>query len=185
MGIIEARSQDERQVDGVCSVRNLEVERMSSATLTAIRPELGDFSSIVCFKALVVGVENALGEKAAAIALISAGRDRGKDLVKSLGLAEMSIAEATPKLQAALGKDGTRLCVINKIEEDGEVIKVYTSETICSSGESQGSPRKLSYTHGAIQGALEALTGARLRGQQTESVLRGGSFDVLEFQRLG
>jgi hypothetical protein len=163
MGIIEARIQDERLVDGVCSMHNLEVDRMSSATLTAIRPELGDFSSIVCFKALVVGVENALGEKAAAIALISAGRDRGKDL----------------------GKDGTRLCIINKIEEDGEVIRVYTSETICSGGEPQGSARKLSYTQGAIQGALEALTGSRLRGQQTESVLRGGNFDVIEFQRLG
>jgi hypothetical protein len=158
---------------------------MSSATLTAARPELGDFSSIICFKALVVGVENALGEKAAAIALISAGRDRGKDLVKSLDLTEMSLAEAAPKLQAALGKDGTRLCVINKIEEVGEIIKVYTSETICSHGEPQGSARKLSYTQGAIQGALEALTGDRLRGQQTESVLRGGSFDVIEFQRLG
>jgi predicted hydrocarbon binding protein len=158
---------------------------MSSATLTASRQELGDFSSIVCFKALVVGVENALGEKAASIALLSAGRDRGKDLVKSLGLSEMSVAEATPLMQKALGKDGTRLCVINSIEEIGDVIKVSISETICSSGEPQGSDRKLSYTQGAIHGALEALTGYRLRAQQTESVLRGGQFDVLEFQRFG
>jgi hypothetical protein len=56
---------------------------------------------------------------------------------------------------------------------------------ICSGGEPQGSPRKLTYTQGAIQGALEELTGSRLRGQQTESVLRGSNFDVIEFQRLG
>jgi hypothetical protein len=166
---------------------------MSSATLTASRPELGDFSSIICFKAVVVGIENALGEKAAAIALISAGRERGKQLVESLGLAEMCtigsaamcLADATPKLQAALGKEGTRLCVISKITEEGDTIKVYTQETICSNGEPQGSDRKLTYTLGAIQGALEKLTGSRLRGQQTESVLRGSNFDVLEFQRLG
>ena len=38
-----------------------------------LRPTLGDFSSIVCFKSAVVGIEDALGEKAAAIALIAAG----------------------------------------------------------------------------------------------------------------
>ncbi len=158
---------------------------MSSATLTASRPELGDFSSIICFKALVVGIENALGEKAAAIALISAGRERGKQLADSLGLAEMCIADATAKIQAALGKEGTRLCIVSKIVEEGDTIKVYTQETICSNGEPQGSDRKLTYTLGAIQGALEKLTGSRLRGQQTESVLRGSNFDVLEFHRLG
>lgn len=160
---------------------------MSSATLTApaVRKELGDFSSIICFKALVVGAEQALGEKAAMIAIVSAGRERGKQLIKDLGLGQMPISEAVPALQAALGAEGTRLCIINKIEESDESIKVYCSETICSSGEPQGSPRILSFTQGAIQGALEALTGSRLRGKQVESVLRGGSFDVIEFERLG
>ena len=57
--------------------------------------ELGSFSSIICFKAVVVGTEEALGEKAAAIALIAAGRQRGKQLAEDLGLtnkvAEVSI----------------------------------------------------------------------------------------------
>lgn len=160
---------------------------MSSATLAVgsyVRPELGEFSSIICFKAVVVGIENALGAKAALIALLSAGRDRGKELVQSLGLQNCSVAEALPLLQKALGKDGTRLCAIDRITEEGETFKVYCRETICSSGEEQGSNRELSYTMGAIQGALEQLTGKRLRGKQVGSVLRGGTHDVIEFQVL-
>ncbi len=38
-----------------------------------LRQTLGNFSSIVCFKAAIVGMEDALGERAAAIALIAAG----------------------------------------------------------------------------------------------------------------
>ena len=151
-----------------------------------VRNELGDFSSIICFKAVVVGTEEALGEKAAAIALISAGRNRGKQVAEQLGLAGKGIANAeiVPQLQAALGKDGTRLCIIDKIVESGETISVYCRETICSAGEPQGSPRKLTFTLGAVQGVLEKVTGKRLRGKQTESVLRGGSHDVIEFEVL-
>ena len=151
-----------------------------------VRNELGDFSSIICFKAVVVGTEEALGEKAAAIALISAGRNRGKQVAEQLGLAGKGIASAeiVPQLQAALGKDGTRLCIIDKIVESGETISVYCRETICSAGEPQGSPRKLTFTLGAVQGVLEKVTGKRLRGKQTESVLRGGSHDVIEFEVL-
>ena len=38
------------------------------------RPELGDLCSVVCYKSAVVGMEEALGEKATAIALTAAGR---------------------------------------------------------------------------------------------------------------
>ena len=151
-----------------------------------MRKELGDFSSIVCFKAVVVGTEEALGEKAAAIALISAGRNRGKQVAEQLGLEGKGLANAeiVPILQAALGKDGTKLCIIDKIVESGETISAYCSETVCSAGEPQGSPRKLTFTLGAVQGVLEKVTGKRLRGKQTESVLRGGSHDVIEFEVL-
>ncbi|TYQ28460.1 hypothetical protein PseudUWO311_05610 [Pseudanabaena sp. UWO311] len=151
-----------------------------------MRNELGDFSSIVCFKAVVVGTEEALGEKAAAIALISAGRNRGKQVAEQLGLEGKGLANAEiiPMLQAALGKDGTKLCIIDKIVESGETILAYCRETICSAGEPQGSPRKLTFTLGAVQGVLEKVTGKRLRGKQTESVLRGGSHDVIEFEVL-
>ena len=86
---------------------------------TTDRSELGQFSSIVCFKAVVTGAEEALGEKAAMITLISAGRMRGKQLAEQLGLKGKggSHAELVPLLQQALGKDGTRLCIVDKIEK--------------------------------------------------------------------
>ena len=51
-----------------------------------LRPELGDFSSIVCFRAVVTGIEEALGEKAALISLIAAGRVRGKQVAQAKGI---------------------------------------------------------------------------------------------------
>jgi hypothetical protein len=152
-----------------------------------LRTELGDFSSIICFKAVVMGIEEALGEKAAAIALISAGRQRGKDVAKQLGLTGQSLTSETVlnPLKAALGQEGTRLCIIDKIVETGELITVHCRETICSTGEPDGSPRKLTFTLGAVQGVLEQISGKRLRGKQTESVLRGSSQDVIEFEVIG
>lgn len=153
------------------------------------RKELGAFSSIICFKAIVVGTEEALGEKAAAIALISAGRQRGKKLAEELGLAnkseEISLEVVQDKLGNALGKDGTRLCIVDKIEQEGETYKVYTRETLCSAGEAEGSSRHCTFTLGAIQGFLESFLNKRLRGKHTESVLRGSTHDLLEYTILG
>jgi len=155
----------------------------------AERTELGNFSSIVCVKAIVIGVEEALGEKAAAIALISAGRQRGKKLAEELGLAnkgaDLSLEDVQQKANYALGKDGTRLCIVEKVVQEGDVYKVYTRETICSAGEDEGSPRQCTFTLGAIQGFLEAFLGKRLRGTHTQSVLRGDTHDVLEYTVLG
>ena len=151
-----------------------------------LRSTLGDFSSIVCFKSAITGMEDALGEKATAIALTAAGRSRGKHLAQELGLvgSRVSLDELTNKLSLALGKDGTRLCIVDKIIQDGDLIKVYTRETLCSADETQGSQRKCTYTLGAVWGALEQTLGKRLQGKHTESVLRGGNHDVFEFIEL-
>ncbi|MCV3217231.1 hypothetical protein OGM63_27600 [Plectonema radiosum NIES-515] len=151
-----------------------------------LRPILGDFSSITCFKLAIVGMEDALGEKATAIALIAAGRCRGKHLAKELSLtaANLSLDDIASQVGFALGKEGTRLCLINRMEAQGNVIKVYTSETLCSTGEAPGSERKCSYTLGAVWGVLEQTFGKRLQGKHTESVLRGGEYDVFEFTEL-
>lgn len=155
----------------------------------AERHELGNFSSIVCLKAIVIGVEEALGEKAAAIALISAGRQHGKQLAEELGLAnkasQMSLTDIQKKIAQALGKNGTRLCIIDKIEQDGETYKVYTRETVCSAGELEGSLRQCTFTLGVIQGFLESFLGKRLRGKHTDSILRGSTHDLLEYTFFG
>ncbi|ELR96871.1 hypothetical protein [Gloeocapsa sp. PCC 73106] len=154
-----------------------------------LRQELGSFSSIVCLKAIITGVEEALGEKAAAIAMIAAGRKRGKQLAAALKLSgqseRMSLEQVTEKANEHLGKDGTRLCLIDKIVPIEEGYQVYTRETICSSGEEQGSPRTCTYTLGVLQGFLEEFLGKRLRGTQIASVLRNGTHDVLEYRILG
>ncbi|MBO3462892.1 hydrocarbon-binding protein [Aetokthonos hydrillicola Thurmond2011] len=150
------------------------------------RPTLGDFSSIICFKAAISGMEDTLGEKTSAIALTTAGRSRGKNLAKELGLtASLSLNDLTYKLNSAVGKEGTRLCIVHKIVKDNDIIKVYTSETLCSSGEPEGSKRKCTYTLGAVWGVLEQSFGKRLQGKHTISVLSGGEYDVFEFTELG
>jgi predicted hydrocarbon binding protein len=147
------------------------------------RPTLGQFSSIVCFKSVITGMEEALGEKATAIALIAAGRERGKRLAQELDLAKYSqdFNMIATKLNDAIGASGTHLAAIDKIVQSGEVIKVYCSETVCSAGEPQGSSRKCTFTLGAVWGALSEVTGKKIRGTHTESVLRGGTHDVFEF----
>ena len=151
------------------------------------RPELGELCSVVCYKSAVVGMEEALGEKATAIALTAAGRSRGKQLAKELGLANLSTSLdiVTSKIADVLGQEGFRLCIVEKIISQGETIKVITSETLCSAAEPQGSNRKCTFTLGAVWGILEQVFGKRLRGKQIESVLRGGSHDVFEFSVLG
>jgi predicted hydrocarbon binding protein len=150
------------------------------------REELGQFSSIACMKAIITGMEEALGEKATAISLIAAGRQRGKNLAAELGLTGSSatLEDAARKIADALGPNGTRLLILDRIEREGGVIKAYTRETICSAGEEGGSERKCTYTMGAVWGALESLLGKRLRGKHTESVLRGGTADVFEYVEL-
>ena len=152
-------------------------------TTQLLRPELGDFSSIVCFKAVIVGVEEALGEKAAAIAFLAAGRLRGKKLAKDLNLsnANLPLDQVAILLNKALGSDGTRLCLVDSILAVDETYQVFCRETVCSAGEPQGSNRNLSFTLGAVQGALEEVTQKRLRGKQIASVLRGSDHDVIEF----
>jgi predicted hydrocarbon binding protein len=147
------------------------------------RPTLGQFSSIVCFKSVITGMEEALGEKATAIALVAAGRERGKKLAKELGLSgsNADFNSIATQLNAAVGANGTHLTAVDKIVQEGDIIKVYCSETVCSAGEPQGSDRKCTFTLGAVWGAIAEITGKKLRGTHTESVLRGGTHDVFEF----
>ena len=149
----------------------------------ALRKTLGDFSSIVCFRALVMGVEDTLGPQAAGVALKAAGRMRGKQLAQSLGFGAkaMSLPEVVKAMRAAVGADGTRLCNVDAIEQDGENYIVRLSETICSADEAPGSDRQLTFTLGAVHGALEVLLRRKLRGKQVGSVLRGQTHDVVEF----
>ena len=151
--------------------------------MTTHREALGEFSSVVCFKAVIVGVEDTLGEDGAAVVFTRAGKVRGQQLVASLGLTgkNIPVAELAITLNAALGQDGTRLCRVEQATRNGDTVVVDTQETVCSAGEPNGSLRKCTFTLGAIWGALEAVSGQRYLGEHTESVLRGGSSDRFVF----
>ena len=154
--------------------------------MTSHREALGNFSSVVCFKAVIVGVEDTLGEDGAAVVFTRAGKVRGQQLVASLGLTgkNIPVEELAATLDAALGQGGTRLCSVEKAQTIGETVVIDTQETVCSAGEANGSTRKCTFTLGAIWGALEAVSGKRYLGEHTESVLRGGSSDKFVFSPM-
>lgn len=148
------------------------------------RPNLGDFSGVVCLKAIIVGMEDILGKQASSIALISAGRIRGKAVCKELGIdAGQPLERAVARLDSVLGMNGTRLCTIERIEEDGDSLLVYTSETVCSACEPQGSDRKCTYTLGVVWGAMEQMLDRQFRGTHVESVLRGATHDIFRLEQ--
>ncbi len=151
-----------------------------------IRENLGDFISIVCFQGVVTGMKDALGEKATNIALTAAGRTRGKTLAKSLGLSgsHIPMEELASKLDHAVGKDGTRLCHVDKVEDLGSKLKVFVKEAVCSSGMPQETALICSYTLGAVWGAIEEVSGKRYQGKQVKFTTQGASHDVFELTAM-
>jgi hypothetical protein len=150
------------------------------------RSELGDFCSVVCFKALMNGVIETIGSKAATVTLISAGRQYGRSLSETLHLEDFrhDLGGLATSLNEALGSNGTRLCIVHAIAADGASYRVYTTETICSTNEPLDSASECSFTLGTIWGAIELALGQRFRGKQVESVLRGSTYDTFEFTPL-
>jgi predicted hydrocarbon binding protein len=149
------------------------------------RDKLGQFNSIDAFRAVVEGMSDALGEKAAGVALVAAGRMRGKKLADELGLkgATQNLEDATQKITKVLGAEGSRLCIIDKIEITDDVVKVYTSETLCAVG-GNGTPPRCTFTLGIVWGIMTELLQKKLKGTHTESILHGGAYDVFEFTQI-
>ena len=149
-----------------------------------LRKDLGDFNSIICFRSIVTGLEKVMGKDAARGNLIRAGRLRGVQLAQQLELSntDKPLSEWVALVAKAIGKEGTRLCKLHGVEKIENGYRAFLSDTICSAGEEQGSDQLLSFTQGAIQGAIEEATGHRLHGVQTGSVLRGEEYDIVDFE---
>lgn len=150
---------------------------------TYVRKELGEFSSIVCLKAMISGIESIVGAMAIKGSLVLAGRKRGQKVAQALGLSntDKPVEVWSKAIADVLGKSGTKLCILNEVQLESELIRVSLSDTMCSSGEEMGSSRVLDFTLGVIQGALEEVTGKKMRGKQVSSVLRGGNYDIVEY----
>ncbi len=147
------------------------------------RDKLGQFTSTSSFRAVILGMADALGEKATAVSMIAAGRMHGKKLAVELGLkgTTQSLEDATKQIAQVLGEQGDRLCIIEKIVQEGDTIKVYTSETLCAVGGTEELPPTCTFTLGLVWGVLTELLNRKIKGTHTESVLRGSSYDVFEF----
>lgn len=79
----------------------------------ATRANLGSLMSLTCFHYLREVAEETAGRAL----VVSAGRKRGYDLAEGLGLLGDSQDPAVlrARLDAALGADGTRLCVVRTV----------------------------------------------------------------------
>lgn len=150
------------------------------------RDKLGMLSSIESFRAIVEGMTDALGDKATAVALTSAGRKHGKEVAETLCLkgTTQNLEDVTKQIKELLGENGTRLCLIDRIVQQGDVIKVYTEETICAIGGTEENPPKCTFTLGLVWGILSELLQSKMKANQTESVLRGDRYDLFEFTIL-
>lgn len=152
----------------------------------SLREHLGDFCSVVCFKHVITGVEDVLGPDGAGTVLIRAGVIRGESVARQANLVGTNppVETLAATLDKFLGKEGTCLCNVHSVANVGDTYVVTTSETVCSAGEPAGSDRTCTYTMGAIQGFLQSILGKTFVGRHTESVLRGGTADVLTFTPL-
>jgi hypothetical protein len=132
---------------------------------TPARPTLGPHMSLVCFQYLRVGTE----EVAERAPIVAAGRKRGFDLVESLGLLGSINDAATmqARLDASLGANGTRLCLIQQIApRPAGGYEVRLTEGACTAGQTANEPI-CAFTLGVFIGAISAMTGIRMRGEET------------------
>ncbi|KAB8332306.1 hypothetical protein SD80_019555 [Scytonema tolypothrichoides VB-61278] len=130
---------------------------------TATRPTLGPMMSLTCFQYLRIGAE----EVAERAPVVAAGRKRGAELVDQLGLRGNTTdgAKITSLLDAALGVNGTRLCLITSITETADGgYEVRLTEGACTAGQSSDTPL-CAFTLGVFVGAIQALSGRVLRGR--------------------
>lgn len=119
------------------------------------RPTLGPLMSVVCFGYLATDAEELAGPGL----LVDAGRQRGQDVIEALGKtgSHQQAAAIQRELDAALGEQGTRLCLIQQISEQADgSFEVHAAE--CASD---------TYTLGVLIGAISAITGTRMLGKQT------------------
>jgi hypothetical protein len=118
------------------------------------RPTLGDFMHVVCFRYLSDDAEESAGRAL----VVDAGRQRGHDVMEELGVVgkHQAAADIMAELNDALGINGTKLCIINSMEEhDDGGFEVHAVEVICPN-----------YTLGVMIGAISAATGTKMLGKQ-------------------
>ncbi|HMA37890.1 MAG TPA: 4-vinyl reductase [Chloroflexia bacterium] len=149
---------------------------------TAKRAVLGDFMSVTCFQYLRNGAEDIAGR----VPIVAAGRQRGADLVASLELqnSTQDVSAITAQLQAALGAEGTRLCLLDSVTvKPSGGYEVRLHEGACTAGAQAAEP-VCAYTLGVFVGAISALTGRRLHGTETQCAAVAGEHCIYQIDPL-
>jgi predicted hydrocarbon binding protein len=148
-----------------------------------LRPELGDFMSLICFQYLRQVAEETAGRAL----IITAGRQRGRDLAEQLGLlgASQDAAMLREKLDTALGGDGTRLCMVQSVTpKDNGGYEVKVAEGACPAGVTSSEPF-CAFTLGVFMGAISAMTGQRMLGKESECCATGAHTCVYQIDPVG
>lgn len=146
------------------------------------RPTLGEFMSLVCFQYLRVNTE-AVAERAPVVA---AGRTRGYDVIKQLGLVGKAPHEEEAKklLNDALGVNGTHLCIVNDvIEKPNGGYEIHIVEGACTAGQKSETPH-CAFTLGVFIGAVNALMNTPVRGVESQCIACGADECVYHIEPL-
>ena len=146
---------------------------MTISASAADRPTLGAYMSLICFQYLRVGTE----EVADRAPIVAAGRQRGHDVVENLGLLGRVKDPAVihKHLDDALGLNGTRLCLIQSVHATPNGgYEVRLTEGACTAGQHTSEPF-CAFTLGVIIGAIQGMTGTRVRGVETQCCACGAA----------
>ncbi len=145
-----------------------------------VRPELGSYMSAECFRYLRIYAEETAGRGL----IVQAGKQRGLSLSDALkGISADDTAKITHTLNSILGKDGTRLCIVEEVSTTSEGYQVRISESACSVGMKTATPN-CAFTMGVFVGALELISQKRMTVVETECVATGHSHCVYKLDRL-
>lgn len=149
----------------------------------ANRPTLGAFMSVTCFHYLRQGAEDTAGRAL----IVAAGRLRGHDIVASLGLMGKveDAAVMHEQLAQVLGANGTRLCLVQKVvDQGGGNYEVHITEGACTAGVTQASEPHCAFTMGVFIGAISAFTGKRMNGHETQCCGMGNQECIYQITAL-
>ncbi|WP_246275515.1 hypothetical protein [Brasilonema bromeliae] len=138
------------------------------ATSCTLRPQLGDFVNVMDYKALLDGIEDNLGSKAAAVIISAAGRTYGKKIATALGasMESQDLPTILKRLNLCLGMEGTRLCMIEEVSQQENFIRVKVTEPVEMSGETGGSSRLCPFTLGILGGFIDQVMQRRHQARQ-------------------
>lgn len=144
-----------------------------------VRKELGPYMSAECFRFLRLGAEDTAGRAL----IVNAGKQRGHSLEDILAGVGNDEATLTTTLNRVLGKEGTRLCIVDEVKKVDNGYRVTIRESACSAGMQTSEPN-CAFTLGVFIGALEVVTKKRLLGHEIECIATGHDHCLYELEAL-